>query len=76
MTFLHPPTSPNTLVFPEPAYAAPSLDSSFVVVVLAFVIEFAGLLATLANLTIIWVGLVVIVVFRVRSKSSFYHALP
>lgn len=80
MTLLHPPTSPNVLPLPRPTYSAafvaPSLGSSLVAIVVASVIEIAGLFAMLATLTMVWVGLLVIVVFRVRSKSSFYHSLP
>lgn len=81
MTMLYLPNSRNTLVFLEPAQSTaaatlcPGSSNAPIAVVMIALVKLTGLLATFLAPTMVWVGLVSIVIFRVRLKLSSFIIL-
>lgn len=67
-------TRPSNL-FPESAYSTPGHGSSNtpIAVVIAVLVELARLLATFISLTMVWVGVVTIIIYKVRFKLPLYY---
>lgn len=64
-------------LFPGLDSSTPGLGSSNtpIAVIVTVLVELAGLLATFFFLTMVWVGVVTTIIYKVRFKWPFYHQL-